>query len=233
MDSSAIRTTVRRLLVAGVVMAGLVGCREQPQITRQTIPKQESIQLDVAASTGSPAADAVPEWELPPGWRREPSTSTMRFATLRAGDVEFSVIPLPFPDGEEQQYLLSNINRWRGQLQMPVLDQLAGETEAIDLPDGSTATLVDLEGWQGSEATGDPTHRMLAAIIRHGDKAWFFKRNGQHRSIPGRLGRGIQRVDPIDQVFRPANAGGCWPNATRPSTARFGQRSRRQTGADV
>ncbi len=96
--------------------------------------------------------DGKVSWQLPDGWRQEDAQG-MRFATLHAGDVEFSVIPLPVPDGDETQYLLSNIVRWRDQLQLPPItaDQLDDETQQIDLGDGAPATVVDLRGWQGPD----------------------------------------------------------------------------------
>lgn len=59
-----------------------------------------------------------PEWTLPENWEQEPGRS-MRFATLKVKGsdptVELSVIPLPAGDSLEAD-LLSNINRWRGQV---------------------------------------------------------------------------------------------------------------------
>lgn len=93
-----------------------------------------------------------PSWQLPDEWRQEDG-SGMRFATLRGGDVEISVISLPVPDGDESQYLLSNINRWRSQLQLPPIaaDQLENETQQIESADGAQTTLVDLRGWEAAD----------------------------------------------------------------------------------
>ena len=64
--------------------------------------------------------------------------------------------------------LLSNVNRWRGQVGMAPLDDagLARESIAIDLDGGRKATLVDL---------GGGPKRILGAIVPDGDKTWFFK----------------------------------------------------------
>ena len=88
-----------------------------------------------------------PSWELPDQWRLKPA-SGMRFATIlpdpQSDDVELTVIPLPI-DGDPEQAILANINRWRGQLRLPPIDQaqLSATTEAIPL-EGLTAVLVDL-----------------------------------------------------------------------------------------
>ncbi len=89
---------------------------------------------------------AQPSWELPTGWS-EHAASGMRVANLRAGEIEFSVTPLVI-QGNEQSYLLSNINRWRGQLSLGRLtsSQLAQQTHQISTADGRDAIVVDFQG---------------------------------------------------------------------------------------
>ncbi|MCY2993826.1 MAG: hypothetical protein NTY19_39015 [Planctomycetota bacterium] len=95
-------------------------------------------------------ADGKPQWKLPEGWRAG-SGSIFRFATLEidsAGQkLELTVIPEDKPSTDETAYLLSNVNRWRGQLGLPKIaeGQLAKETEQLQL-EGSVVTLVDLIG---------------------------------------------------------------------------------------
>lgn len=102
-----------------------------------------------------------PTWTLPKSWKQLPSDAPQnrgmfpRFATLQIpGDrkpLEVSVTTLQFAQDEEMQnYLLKNINRWRGQLRLGGLEvsQLQDETKTIDL-DGTTATLVNLVGVTG------------------------------------------------------------------------------------
>jgi len=94
--------------------------------------------------------DEKPQWTLPEGWRQK-AGSGMRFATLEFGSadqaIELTVIPLGVPPGEPSAYVLSNVNRWRQQLQLPPLaaEELDKQTEKIEL-DGTTATAVDLRG---------------------------------------------------------------------------------------
>lgn len=97
--------------------------------------------------------DGKPKWQLPDGWTETPG-SGIRFATLKSGSpdrpLETSVTSLPSGD-DEQAYILSNINRWRGQLkQKPVtaLD-LADGIEEVPLAEG-TATLVTIVGTGGA-----------------------------------------------------------------------------------
>lgn len=78
----------------------------------------------------------------------------MRFATLEFGPadrpLELSVIPLGVPPGDPSAYILSNVNRWRQQMQLPPIEagELDKQSEKIEL-DGTTATAVDLRGPAG------------------------------------------------------------------------------------
>lgn len=97
--------------------------------------------------------DEKPQWTLPEGWREKPG-SGMRFATLEFGPadgpLELSVIPLGVPPGDPSAYVLSNVNRWRQQVQLPPIEagELDKQSEKIEL-DGTIATAVDLRGPAG------------------------------------------------------------------------------------
>src|SRR5262249_55002554 len=108
--------------------------------------------------------------------------------------------------GDEQAFLLENINRWRGQLSLAPVDesQLGALTDQRKLAGGDTATLVVLVGGMtdgpmsapstasqsaASQASKSPpkdgarTDGMLAAIIPQGEKTWFFKLTGPAEDI--------------------------------------------------
>ncbi len=100
------------------------------------------------------AGSDQPVWETPLGWRQQPE-SGMRFATLLIGPsddaLELTVIPLATGTGNLSDYVLANINRWRGQLGLPEISaaDLDAESPAIaqaELADGSIATVVKLTG---------------------------------------------------------------------------------------
>ncbi|MGH7137478.1 MAG: hypothetical protein ACREHD_17170, partial [Pirellulales bacterium] len=100
--------------------------------------------------------DATPGWSLPAGWIEQPGNQ-FRYATLEIGGtgLEVTVSTLPRGDGEESEYVLSNINRWRGQVGLDPIapNELQRETKQVEI-DGDTATLVDLVGHgQGGSMT--------------------------------------------------------------------------------
>lgn len=90
-----------------------------------------------------------PTWELPAADWKEVRGGGMRAATIwipaESDRLELSVIPLPWRGMPED--LLSNINRWRGQMKLPEAnqDQLKEFTREIKAGD-ATITIVDLRG---------------------------------------------------------------------------------------
>ncbi|MBP90917.1 MAG: hypothetical protein CMJ64_30100 [Planctomycetaceae bacterium] len=98
--------------------------------------------------------DADPTWELPESWVQKEGSSGMRFATIEIptdeAPLEMSVMALPMPPDSG---LLSNVNRWRGQIGLAPISQadLATQTKQLEVA-GTTATVVDLVGKLGASA---------------------------------------------------------------------------------
>ncbi|MDG2382947.1 MAG: hypothetical protein P8N76_14860 [Pirellulaceae bacterium] len=98
--------------------------------------------------------DGKPQWQLPAGWTQS-AGNQFRFATLKAGSIEVAVSSLPMPpEGDFQQYLLANVNRWRGQVSLPDVTAagLSKVTREIALAKG-VATLFDSN--MGAPSTGE------------------------------------------------------------------------------
>jgi hypothetical protein len=92
--------------------------------------------------------DATPEWSLPSGWTQQPGNQ-FRYATLaiEGTPLEVTVTTLPRGEIDEAEYVLSNVNRWRGQLGLDSIApyELPQESKQVEL-DGGAATIVDLVG---------------------------------------------------------------------------------------
>ena len=73
-----------------------------------------------------------------------PGHAIRHVADRRRRALELTVIPLPIPE-DDPDYVLSNVNRWRQQLQLGPLTapQLGEQAEKIQVG-GAVATLVDL-----------------------------------------------------------------------------------------
>lgn len=151
---------------------GFAGCRDEA-ITRRTVPKEGA---PAASATAASAAERTLRWTLPKGWKQLPA-SGMRLATIipaGGGKAEVTVIALPGDVGGE----LANLNRWRGQLGLPALDEagLVRSRSSVASRAGSVS-VYDLAGG-GETKTG-----LIAGAISAGGRMWFFKLMGDAASV--------------------------------------------------
>ncbi|MBM4000309.1 MAG: hypothetical protein FJ297_12370 [Planctomycetes bacterium] len=105
---------------------------------------------EIARSFSLDAA-GEPTWTLPAGWEELPGDA-IRFKTLRTvqdgARLDVSVTKLPLPAGDLNDYLLANVNRWRGQIGLPALvaEQLRAELESLTASDGGPVFVCDYRG---------------------------------------------------------------------------------------
>jgi hypothetical protein len=169
------------LLSALILILGLgLGCDRDDKVVVYTTPKQTSDSSATPSANPTPTIDttnmppvqAEIQWTVPQGWKELPGDGQMRYASFQVlpdhPDLQLSVIPL----GAEAADLLPNINRWEGQVGLPSssLTELPRVVKRVTVGDLNIDT-VDLVGPE----TANPRQRMLAAILPHADKTWFFK----------------------------------------------------------
>lgn len=172
------------LLSAGLIG---IGCnKDETAIRTYSAPKDIPPPPQVASADQPPAAEAQtpdrPEqesaaaspitWIVPDGWKQAAGGNGMRFATIQVSaddpKAQLTVVPLPM----EAAAVLPNVQRWAGQLKLP-------EVAEADVPkftqqtqvSGEQATIVDMTG---PAEPGTPPTRLLAAIVPHEGRAWFF-----------------------------------------------------------
>jgi hypothetical protein len=138
-----------------------------------------------AAHGGPVAPDAssdAPKWNVPAQWAETAPSSGMIFKSFSvSGDAGAKAdVTVSFFPGDVGG-VLANVNRWRGQMgQAPIEpSQLDGVTESFATLEGK-ATLTDIMGTDAK--TGQPA-RLLAAIVPHGDKTWFYKVMGNGKVV--------------------------------------------------
>jgi hypothetical protein len=115
------------------------------------------------------------KWAKPDGWSEQP-VSEMRLGSFKvngpdATSADVSVTAFPGDAGG----LVSNVNRWRGQLELPQLEenrlrQTIKQTEI----QGAPAYLVDLQ----TVANSSKPSRILGAVMERPDRTWFVKMTG-------------------------------------------------------
>ena len=139
-----------------------------PAAAAGAMPASMPAGLPAPDNSGLPAL----KYNLPAGWKEKPLTQ-MRVASFEISEngqtADVSVIPLGGMAGGD----LANVNRWRGQVNLPPLAdaELQKLAEKIEVA-GQPADLFDVAGT--SPGSGD-TERILGVILHRDDMAWFFK----------------------------------------------------------
>lgn len=178
---------------ASAVLAGLgcillaLGCRSE-EVSHYRVPKESASApapmpamppKPMGERTGEPSDVPPPpkpqgslKWSLPKGWSELPGGG-MRFATFKtpfAGKLEATVVVLPGPAGGE----LANVNRWRGQIALPPLDEAALAKARTTLK-----TKVGAVNVYDFTSEGTAKSRMVAGYVTTPDgNTWFLKLTG-------------------------------------------------------
>jgi hypothetical protein len=89
------------------------------------------------------------------------------------GTAEATVVALPGDVGGE----LANVNRWRGQISLPAIDEAALAAARTKVKTGAgEALLFDFSG-------AKPPKRLIAAMLRLDGTTWFFKLSGDSAAV--------------------------------------------------
>jgi hypothetical protein len=137
----------------------------------QTETKSPQMAAMPATDAGAPRI----KWETPEGWTEVPPSS-MRYASFSAsagnGDkVDVSVVTFPGEGGSDSD----NVNRWRGQIGLPPIDQNAVTSQIAPLKTAdATFSTADIVGAKT---------RTIAAWTRHDGRVWFFKATGPNAAV--------------------------------------------------
>lgn len=178
-------------------------CRDT-KVTSYRVPKEKEPTMPVAGATGAPsaAAPAMPAaapamgapgmantpvatatatiltWTAPAHWKTK-AASAMRKGTFTlpgdgGADAELAITGFPGDVGGE----LANVNRWRGQIQLPPINQAALATALTRMEkNGLKIAILD------AATPGANPQRVLGAMIPFGGATWFFKVSGPDATI--------------------------------------------------
>jgi hypothetical protein len=175
------KTTLVALTAASLVAA--LGCgRDDVTHFRVAKAPPRSPATPAAGGMGGevappPAPSGPPlRWTLPKGWT-ESAGGSMRYATFTPpvpGKVDASVVVLPGPAGGE----LANVNRWRGQIGLPALDDaaLAAARRVVRTKAGPLKVYDFTNG-------ASPGSRLVAALAESGGNTWFVKITGDAGAV--------------------------------------------------
>jgi len=180
---TAIRRDRKRLhitcMITALVTIGLIlsSCNND-KVEVYHIPK-ESVDVSMQSETGNLAppssTDNPAQWTKPDGWNAQP-LSEMRLGSFkvdgadgRSADISVTAFP------GEAGGLSSNLNRWRGQLQIAPLsdEELSSVIQRTEI-DNVPAYLVDFQ----TENNNPKPARILGAVFQTADRSWFVKMTG-------------------------------------------------------
>ena len=169
-----------RLLPAGLALITVIpvtSCQRRA-IQVYDIPKAASGQTEPLTTAGlvspAPSAAAV-SWTKPAGWQEQP-LSEMRQGSFRApgpdgASADISVVSFPGAAGG----LESNLNRWRGQVELPPASDEELRQTAQPVNAGQVeGILVD---YSSPPQSAKPS-RILGAVFQTADRTWFVKLTG-------------------------------------------------------
>jgi hypothetical protein len=151
-----------------------VGCRRNDSIETYRVSKEPFPSNLSAPASPSPQHPEL-TWRTPTGWKEQPASAMRIGSFLITGTngqtADVSVIPLSGPAGGD----LANINRWRGQINLPPISMkaLAQASERVELA-GRKMTWIDFS---------NDNKRVMAAIYKRGDRTWFFKAIGDDQTV--------------------------------------------------
>ncbi len=137
----------------------------------------------------------TPQWKIPADWTPAPSRPMLFKVFTLAGEADAKAeVTISFFQGEVGGMLL-NVNRWRGQLGQPPIDQaqLDSVLDLISTAEGK-ATMVDFTGTDIK--TGAPA-RLVAAIVPHAGYTWFYKLMGNGKLVGSQKDSFVQFVKTV------------------------------------
>lgn len=158
-------------VVMGLMCLTLLGCKQR-DLQVYEAPSEATTQPVVMAGA------EAPQWRVPRLWQAQPAT-TFRIGSFvvpgQAGDADMSVTFLSGSAGG----ILSNINRWRAQIQLPPTTEGALGKEMQDKQiQGESVRMVTL-------LSPDNQTKMLVAIWEKESGSWFFKLVGPEATVSG------------------------------------------------
>ncbi|MBL9213106.1 MAG: hypothetical protein JNL92_21770 [Opitutaceae bacterium] len=111
-------------------------------------------------------------WTAPAHWKAKPGSAMRKGSyaiTGEGGEADLAITAFPGDVGGD----LANLNRWRGQIQLPPVAPAEFEASRQRLErNGLQMTVVDIVG------TGANAQRILGAMIPYGGATWFVKLMG-------------------------------------------------------
>lgn len=214
------RTAASAVFVA--LALSLAACEEEGVVTYSAPPDPTRVVQALPSAGGAmngPIPDAPPgepslEWTVPAGWHESENPPAFVIAAYHdaSHSVQTTVSRLAGTGGGA----LANINRWRGQLNLPPVASLPEQPmERIDTTAGEAAGMIDLVGESASASTPSPEDqpaRILGVILPRqettsgggaGGETWFIKMTGPRDRVEAEKQAFVELVASMKPVGSP------------------------------
>jgi hypothetical protein len=187
------------LLALAAVSLSMTACKRD-EVTHARVRKEQPAAATMPASMASRAGEVPPppapssgdslQWQLPSGWQ-ESKAGGMRFATLKpnvSGKLDVSIVVLPGEAGGE----LANVNRWRGQIGLPPVDEAAlGAARKAVKSRAGTVSVYDFT------SDGTAKTRMIAGLLLVNGNSWFLKMVGDADAVASARGGFLKLLETL------------------------------------
>jgi hypothetical protein len=151
-------------------------CNDSKIEVYRTEKERDPQMPQLPGATGESGAGGV-TWQAPADWEEQPATGprkgTFKIRGKDGSEAELSITAFPGDVGG----LLANVNRWRGQIQLPQIAEsdLAPAVTTVSAS-GRAISLVDLVS-DGTIKDGKKS-RILGGALALDKETWFFKLSG-------------------------------------------------------
>jgi len=171
-------------LGAALTLFCFPGCDNSKIEVYRVEKEHDSQTAQIPEASGGSSGGGTVTWQAPANWEEQPSTGprrgTFKIHGQNGGEAELSIIAFPGDVGG----LLANINRWRGQIQLPPLAEPDLAQVVTPLPGSSRISFVDIVS--ADSIKGGKKSRILGGILPLDAETWFFKLSGPDEIVAAR-----------------------------------------------
>jgi hypothetical protein len=172
-------------LGAAATLSCFPGCDNSKIEVYRVEKERDSRTSQMPGASGEPGSRGAVTWQAPADWEEQPASGprrgTFKIHGKDGGEAELSITAFPGDVGG----LLANVNRWRGQIQLPPLTQsdLAQVVTPLSAS-GRNISLVDMVSTDPIK--GGKKSRILGGTLPLDDETWFFKLSGPDELVTAR-----------------------------------------------